>query len=477
MRRGNRKAPLSLPYKFKARDYQRAVMTFMHRGGKRGFCVWHRRSGKDKTFINIMIKEMVRRVGGYYYIFPTYKQAMKTIWKGRDRDGFAFLDHFPKKLIDIGPNGKPMINHTEMSITFKNGSYFQLIGSDKFDSIRGPNPVGIVFSEYGYQDPRVFDVLRPIIRENDGWAIFNTTPCGDNHAKDLYDMAKDNPNWFCEILTVDDTKIVFTPEMIEEDIAEGMSADMVEQEYYCSFDAGIHGAYYAKQYKQAQEEGRIVERLPVLPGYDVDTYWDLGIDDSMSIWFVQDVDNQCRFLDYYENNNEGLKYYFDMLEEKAAKRGFHYGTHYWPHDGSQRELSTGKTRFEAAYEMGYEVHITTRPKKKEDAIEQCRQHWKFCVFDAGHCEFGLKALRNFKKLYNDVMKRYMDVPLKDWSMHAADAFQTFSISHYWLKDVSEVVKALADVDPLSIQGVLAREKAVADRQNQFEEENLDAAFY
>jgi hypothetical protein len=202
-------------------------------GVKRAVCVWHRRSGKDKTFINIMMTKMAQRKGTYYYFLPTYNQGKKIIWDGMDKGGFKFLDHIPESLI-------VRKNETDMKIELVTGSIFQVVGTDNIDSIMGTNPVGCVFSEYSLQDPKAWEFIRPILLENDGWAIFNFTPRGLNHAKELYEMARVNPDWFCELLTVNDTKEengnrYITDEMIESERRTGMSETLIQQEYYCDF--------------------------------------------------------------------------------------------------------------------------------------------------------------------------------------------------------------------------------------------------
>ena len=167
---------ITIPHLFQPREYQLPIFKAIDNGYKRIIQVWHRRAGKEKTDINIVAKKIFERVGAYYYIFPTYNQGKKILWNGADKEGTRFLDHFPEatRKRNVG---------NEMFIEFKNGSTFQVVGSDNIDSIVGTNPLGVVFSEYSLQDPQAWDYIRPILAENDGWAIFNFTPRGDNHAK------------------------------------------------------------------------------------------------------------------------------------------------------------------------------------------------------------------------------------------------------------------------------------------------------
>jgi len=171
---------------------------------------------------------MYQRVGIYYYFFPTYAQGKKIIWDGIDGMGFKFLDHFPPELIRNQ-------NATEMKITLVNGSLFQIVGTDNYDSIVGTNPVGCVFSEFALQDPTAWEYVRPILRENGGWAIFPYTPRGFNHGWDLYQMAQNDPDWFCELLTVTDTGVL-TEADVDAERRAGMPEPLIQQEFYCSFE-------------------------------------------------------------------------------------------------------------------------------------------------------------------------------------------------------------------------------------------------
>jgi hypothetical protein len=139
-------------------------------GKKRAVAVWHRRAGKDKTLINLIVKKAFERVGAYYYYFPTQAQGRKILWNGIDKEGMPFLDHVPQEII-------AQKKDQEMMIRLVNGSIIQLIGTDRAEVV-GPNPVGCVFSEYSLQDPRAWDFVRPILAENEGWAVFNYTPRG-----------------------------------------------------------------------------------------------------------------------------------------------------------------------------------------------------------------------------------------------------------------------------------------------------------
>ena len=221
---------VTLPYYFTPRFYQLPFLEAFDSGILRFVLCWHRRSGKDKTVVSQIPKKMFERVGLYLYFLPTYTQANKVIWKGADKSGFRFLSHIPKEII----KGEP--NETEMRVELVNGSIIQFVGADNIDRIVGTNPVGVVFSEFSLMKPNVWDLIRPILAENTGWAIFIFTPRGMNHAWNLLQQAMNNPKWFVQILTVDDTQAI-SKEAIEEERLT-MPQDLFEQEYYCKFIEG-----------------------------------------------------------------------------------------------------------------------------------------------------------------------------------------------------------------------------------------------
>lgn len=244
---------IQLPYHFTPRRYQIPLLDAMQSGCKRAVCVWHRRSGKDKTALNVVSERMIRRTGSYNYFFPTFAQGKRNIWQGMDKDGFRFLDHFPKELLDASPGAKA--NESTLRLQYKKefgGSSFQIMGSDSVDkSSLGSNPIGNVFSEFSVQNPTTWGLIRPILAENEGFAMFLYTPRGMNHGWHLLQQAKndpfdaiDNPHgWFSQVLTADDTGVL-PPRVLEQERRE-MPQDLFEQEYYCKFIEGA-GAFFRR---------------------------------------------------------------------------------------------------------------------------------------------------------------------------------------------------------------------------------------
>ena len=428
-----------IPHSFIPRDYQEPAFEAIRNGIKRLVLLWHRRAGKEKTSLNIMIEQMFRRVGSYYYFFPTYAQGKKILWQGMDGDGMKFMAHFPPEVIKSK-------NEAELKIELVNGSIFQIVGTDNYDSVVGTNPIGMVLSEYALQDPQAWTLFRPILRENGGWAIFDFTPRGKNHAYTLAKMAKKNSDWFFQKLTVLETKRpdgtpVITPQDIDAEEAEGKSSEMIQQEYFCSFEGSIEGAYYAKLMDQAQKSGRI-DRVPYDAAVPVDTVWDLGVSDSTAIWFVQRVGKAIQLIDYYEQSGEGLSHYKNYLDDLRNEKGYSYGTHYMPHDINARDLSgEGKTRKAIAEGLGIKPIEVVAKLSIEDGIEATRAILSRCYFDKVSCARGIDALNSYHKEWDEKNKVFKKKAHHDWSSHGADAFRYMAVGY------NEKLK-LTDATPL-----------------------------
>ena len=416
---------IQLPYNFSPRSYQRELFKARQRGLKRFFIVWHRRCGKDKCCLNFVIREAFDRVGSYFYILPTYRQAKQIIWDGIDASGFRFMDHIPAELIASK-------NESELRVELRNGSAIQLLGSDNIDRIVGVNPVGVVFSEYSLQDPHAYDFYRPILNENGGWALFNGTPRGKNHFYHLYQAIKDDPTWYSSILTVDDTLRdapgeqggpVVTPEMLAQDRAEGLDEDLLRQEYYCDFSGVQTGSYYGRLIEIAEAEGRITD-VPWNPRAPVFTVWDLGVADAMVVIFAQLNGARVDIIDYIEKRGEGLSYFASELFRKP----YTYSTHYAPHDIKARELTTGKTRWELARDLG----LPFREVKKmsvQDGIDSLRSMFPRLWIDRTRCARLISCLTNYHKMYDPKKQEYNKDPVHDWSSHGADAARYLSICY------------------------------------------------
>lgn len=412
-----------MPNNWDCMEHQKPLWNYFSDGGKRGVCVWHRRAGKDSTGLNYTATEAIEHPGVYWHMLPTQRQARKVVWDGIDRIGRRMIDQaFPRNI-------RTNTRSQEMQIELKSGSIWQLCGSDNFDSLVGANPRGVIFSEWSLCNPKAWDYIRPILAENGGWALFIFTARGRNHGYKMAEMARKNPNWHYSCLTVDDTRRpdgspIITQEAIQEDRESGMSEDMIQQEYYCSFDAAIPGAYFAKEIAVARIDKRI-GFVPVEPHIPVHTFWDLGISkgNAMVIWFVQAVGKEIRVIKYYEAENEGMAHFIGVVNKFERDFNIQYGEHCAPHDIDVRDMMTKKKRIDTAKEMGIIFRVVPRTKNLADSIEATRRLFARCWFDENRCEDGINALASYHREYNDAHQCYNDVPVHDWSSNAADGFR------------------------------------------------------
>lgn len=408
---------------FSTRPYQTPLFRAMDGGFDRAFVVWHRRSGKDKAMWNLMVKKALERVGTYFYCFPTYAQGRKALWDAIDNDGFKLLDHIPKILLQGVPSSQ------EMKIKLVNGSIIQVVGTDDPDRIRGTNAVGWVFSEYAWHNPIVWTAIAtPVLRANKGWAAFNTTPFGKNHAHDLFHAAQDSDRWFTQVLSIDDTQDeqgspIILLDDLEEERRNGMSEELIQQEFYCDWNANSQGYYYLKYMNEAEQEGRIT-RVPFTPEIKVDTWWDIGVGDSTAIWFTQIVDKEIHVIDFYQSSSEGLEHYAKYLQSLP----YVYGVHNFPHDMAVTEYGTGKSRLEVAEELlpGQNLNIIQK-LGLEDGINAVRVVLPRCWFDKNKCEEGLQGLKNYRRLYDDKLREFKQKPVHDFASHPSDAFRYLAV--------------------------------------------------
>jgi phage terminase large subunit len=412
--------------RWEPRPYQLPSWQYLENGGKRACLIWHRRSGKDDVALNWAARAAHERVGEYWHMLPEAAQGRKAIWDAvSPHTGRRRVDQaFPFDLRD-------KTREDEMVIRFKNGSLWRVVGSDNYESLLGSTPAGVVFSEWALADPNAWAFLRPILMENNGWAMFITTPRGANHARKTLDLAKSDPVWFAEVLSVKETG-VFTSEQLASELREyqhdyGMEegAALFDQEYNCSFESALIGSYYGSYLTRATKEGRIGS-VPIDRAALVHTAWDLGVSDSTSIWFIQCVGKERHLVDYHEGAGVGLDEYARVLQERQNKHGWIYGQHYFPHDVEVRELGNrGLSRSDTLAGLGIKPSVVAQHSLM-DGVNAVRRMLDSTWIDEVRCERGLNALRNYRRMWDDKLKTFRDSPLHDWASHGADALRSFA---------------------------------------------------
>lgn len=331
---------------------------------------------------------------------------------------------FPHEIRDP----KNPINNSDMQIRFRNGSIYQVVGSDNYDSLVGTNPVGVIFSEWSVADPKAWDYIRPILAENEGWALFIYTPRGKNHGKKLYDMASGNPKWYSSLLTVDDTfredgvTPVIGPEVIADERAEGMAEEKILQEYFCSFEAGMEGAFYTMELNLADQEGRI-GHFPHDPTKQCQSYWDIGFRDATAIIITQrGNDGKPIIIDYLEARNKAL----DEWIRELRSLPYDFEEHWGPHDLENTDWTTGKTRREFAASLDFAFDIVSKIPV-QDGIDATRAMIRVARFNEPAVGRLLDGLYSYRREYDDRLQMFRDKPLHDWASHPADAMRYLSV--------------------------------------------------
>ena len=465
----------------------RKLQNMLHSALKRfNVLVCHRRFGKTVFAINELIDQAVNctlKNPQYAYIAPTYREAKRIAWQyfidyTRSIPGVRANKTELTVYID-----RTRIN--EFGIEEPDVIKLMLIGADDPDDLRGIYLDGSIIDEFAKCDPILWgQIVRQALADRPGWCIFIGTPKGQNHFFLRYVKAQEHEKytwqykldndinekreyyrtfekdlglhenlnepetrailetipkteqedyaawrkflvasqWFTTIQKASLTGILDRLEI--EEMTEDLEQNEIDQELECDFAAAILGSYYGKKLSQATKDGRIT-KLMYNPNYPVDTYWDIGVNDKTTIWFVQKIRNNYHYIDYIEDNGKGISEYMKMLDDKPYK----YGRHIWPHDGRVQEFGTGVTRQETAIRLGLK-RLEIQPKQAvQDQIEAARKRLSISWFDAEKCARGLTCLTNFQKEWNSKLQKFDDKPKKDWSHHAASSFQYSSLDN------------------------------------------------
>ena len=422
---------------WKRRPYQRALWDFLKNGGKRAIAVWHRRAGKDDVALHFAAIEAHKRIGNIWHCLPEYAQGRKALWTAVNaHTGKRRIDEaFPHEL-------RESTNDTEMFIRFKNGSTWQVIGSDQYNRTVGASPSTIIYSEFALANPSAWAYHRPMLQENNGTALFITTPRGRNHALDLLKHAQQTPDWFSEILTAKQTGAI-SAEALDEARAEYVAlygADMgqaqFEQEYNCSFTASVLGSFYALEMASVRAEGRVT---PIEPVADepVHRAWDIGIGDDTSVWKFQVVGSQIFILSHKATSGVGVEWWRDELAKEDRELGWKTGTDWVPHDAKHREFGTGRTVIETMRGLNLKpMPVPSVPV--QDGINAVRRTLPYCVFHPRCEEGGLSALEMYRREWDDDKKTFRAIAVHDWTSHPADAFRYLALS--WRAAKARVVE-------------------------------------
>lgn len=372
--------------------------------------VAHRRAGKTVAAVQrLILSALACQLPNprCSYIAPTYRQAKDVAWE--------YLKQFAGPVLAGDPH------ETELRVTLQNGGRVRLYGAENGDALRGIYHDDAVLDEYADMPPSIWpQIVRPALLDRAGRALFIGTPKGRNGFYEIYDEAGRDPEWTRLTLRASETGLLPAAELAA--ARRDMTPEVYAQEFECSFEAAIMGAYFGREMAELERAGQIgaVPREPALP---VHTAWDLGIGDSTAIWAFQVHGAEIRVIGHYEANGRALDHY----AKECEARGWRGGHDFVPHDARVRELGTGRTRVEMLIEAGRKPRLVPS-HKVEDGINAARMTLPRCWFDEASCRDGLEALRQYRADYDEKTRAFRNAPKHDWTSHTADAFRYLAMA-------------------------------------------------
>ena len=411
--------------------------------------VWHRRGGKDDVALHwtavagndVGAKESIGRVGNYWHMLPRANQARKAIWD-------AINPHTGKRRIDEAfplPLRAATLEH-EMMIRFKSGSIWQVVGSDNFNSLVGSPPIGLVFSEWALCDPASWAYLMPIIEENGGWVIFNTTPRGKNHAyRSLKGCQKVNGH-YGEVLSADRTGVFREDQLARirqsliDTYGDEYGQSVFEQEYLVSFDAANLGAILGRAMAKAERDGRISDLVGAYDpgGAPIEISSDIGRRDASSWWFWQPCVGGFRIVDYDKDSGLDADEWCDRLQERITDNVYTVGRVWLPHDAKAKTFSAKHSAVEVFIgKFGTDRTRIVPDSSKQDRYNAARRVAARCAFHKTNCAKGIDGLTSWSFVYDEERKEFSKEADHNWASHDGDGF---SYGAQVMEDIAPVVK-------------------------------------
>jgi hypothetical protein len=394
--------------------------------------VAHRRAGKTVACINDLIRRAFvddKVNGRYAYIAPYYSQAKSIAW-----------DYLLRYTEDVRVNA----NASELWVELLNGARIRLFGADNPDALRGLYLDGVILDEVADMRPRVWgEIIRPLLADREGWAVFIGTPKGHNFFYEIWKTANASESWFATSIRASTSGLIKAEEL--KDASQGMTDDQYEQEFECSFEAAILGAYYGKELKILEESGRIAKvaydrSLPVF------TAWDLGYHDDTAIFFYQVTHSEIHVIDYYSGSGLAIEDYAQAVTSK----GYKYERHYLPHDARAKTLASGgKSVIEQlANHLGISKLAIVPSLSVQDGIQAARVMLPRVWFDRYNCESAVELLKQYQREWDEDKKAFRDKPRHDNTSHCADAFRMMAVA--WRENKPKIEEKV-DIFPVKGQ--------------------------
>ena len=408
---------ITIPY------HPREWTKIFHNSTKRWIVlVLHRRAGKTTAILNHLQRDAVRTTKSQYaFIAPTYKQAKRIAWE------------ILKDIARVIPGTEP--NEAELTMKYPNGSKIFLAGSESIDALRGMALWGGGQDESSQQPPNLFtEVISKCLADHLGYWIWSGTPKGKNSFHKTYQIGLKNPDTYEVVFkTIDDSlqneegetinNLRFALEDDKKLVEIGeMTQEEFDQEWYCSFESAIKGAYYARQISEMRKDGR-AKTVPYDTEMPVHTVSDLGVGQNLATGFYQKAGREVHMIDYWQGTEkDGIPELAKILQDKK----YVYGKHFAPHDIKATEQGTGKTKLETAKKLGIDFKVVPR-LSVDDGINAGRLMFSRLWVDENNCSYWLDAISQYQQKYDETKGIYLKEPLHNWASHPADVHRYASV--------------------------------------------------
>lgn len=405
------------------------------------------RSGKTFILVFSIIMRALKEPNSRHVIFRQTRKDLKES---------IYLDTFPKVLDTCFEGYKPELNNSDLVAKFYNGSeiWFGYLDDAKHsDNVLGKEYNTIYLNEISEISYNSYSKVLTRLSLKNGLVnkfYADCNPSGKWHwgyktfiqkinAKTKEPLS--NPEQYACLLMNPQDNIENLPEDYLA-LLKNLPEEERNRFFLGLWTEGISGGIYTKEMAQAEQEGRITS-VPFNNEFFVWTFWDIGIDDSTAIWFVQFVGDQIHLIDFYQNNNQSALHYLEVLKKKQQEYGYRYNKLILPHDGRQREWTNGRSRAETLESQGFKTDVV-KATSIADGINACKLIFNKCWFDREKCAEGISALSNYRRKEDSINLTYSKEPLHDWTSHGADSFRLMGVSY--TDRMAETVHQKADME-------------------------------
>ena len=282
--------------KVRLSEWQKEVANDNHRF--RVICAG-RRSGKSVLARLTLLKWALEKVGTYYLVSPTYRQAKSIHW-------VELRKEVPREWI-------AKTNETELSITLKNGSVIALHGAENPDSLRGVALHGLCVDEIASirnWDWLWSEVLRATLADYQAPVIFISTPKGYNHFFELYEQGQLEGDYKSWRFTSYDNPYIPKEEI--DNAKKELTEDTFAQEFLADFRK-----YTGLVYKEFQREVHVIEPFEVSDSWQIYRSVDFGsTNPTVILWIATDGDDNWFVVDEHYATGQTIDYHAGVCNSK-----------------------------------------------------------------------------------------------------------------------------------------------------------------